>query len=114
MPEFLRNNKTIPSSRENHGVVNNSPDVELQERGWNCLKIELPKNGHVILAPNSFRIREGAIGKKKIPGMILTPITIVPLTGVYHTSRGGHRVGGGGTSVEALRRAKRKAKQRAR
>lgn len=111
--------RTFPESRSNHGGVRNNPDVPVVEvERVAKLDIFVPNiDGHSVTPtglaetnPASFEI--GFVTTKVTTrGIRVVPLVRKPLIPVYQTSHGGGRIGGGGTSKEALRRAKRKIKQ---
>jgi hypothetical protein len=106
--------KTIPSGGHNGRITEHKPTVPtVNVVHLNKLAINVPKNISTI---NSSCIkaeviyRNGDNGGKVEKVVKLIPVTKEPLTPVFKRSVGGHTVGGGGTSPEALRRAKRKAR----
>lgn len=106
--------KITPNSRSNNGVVHNASDVPLVERKTlGKLAVFTPGNrfsgvvdGHLIARGETIEARY-SINR----GVIVVPTTEVPLTGIFYTGHGGGRVGGGGLSQEALRRARKKARR---
>ncbi len=100
--------RAYPFSRENGGPVSNPPDSPLIKRQatWEALGLFIPGTRCLPFDEGSFTTRYTK--KKGIAGILLAPETKVSLTHVFNVHCG--RVGGGGTSPEALRRAKRKAR----
>lgn len=103
--------KTVPRTRDNSGVIRHSSDAptpvrtELPELAF--ASNFHPSDRHTTIGP-VFQIEKDGGVQKRIARI---PNVCEPLTPVFHTGFGGGRVGGGGTSKEALQRAKRKAKE---
>ncbi len=110
-PDRTGYRKTIPRSRENIGPTNNQPDtlevatVVLKELSIGTTGAAGPKNGDVVIG----KIRTS---KWSDPCVVdsLVPVVKLPLTPPFGISRGGGRVYGGGTSDEALSRARKKSR----
>ncbi len=114
--ETLNGRKTFPRNRNNRGEVHYRPDVpvvQAERVGRGKLDIFVPKRARAT-STGLYEMKswaKTALKDGSTTGKVLTPVTKMPLTPVFETSHGGKRVGGGGTSREALRRAKRKAKR---
>lgn len=100
-----------PHDFDNNGITHNPsarPLVSRKPLGEMGVKI-IP-NGRPTSSSNSFESKSTTVesfGIKK-SAIKLIPLADKPLTQVFQTSVGGGRVYGGGTSKEALQRAKRK------
>lgn len=105
--------KLTPTSRDNHGEVHHTPDSPLVQRvGLEKVSFFVPSSANLgSLGPVSLREKWANLKGSPTKGFIVTPLSEVPLTAFYRTSHGGRRVGGGGTSVEALSRARKKARR---
>ncbi len=109
-PEVLLNHrKVIPCDGRNEGnLVSNPPDVPpVAKKEFKFPHQEKPSGRW------PWDGEYGYNGDGYVAGGRAVQIT-VPLTSFFETSIGGGRVGGGGTSREALQRAKRKLKARSR
>lgn len=102
--------KTIPRSRENRGPVSrdsNAPAVATSELKEAAILTGKASTGAQI-------VREIILQESRYTPAArvfeITPVTIKPLRGVFWVPNGGGRIYGGGTSPEAIRRARRKAK----
>ncbi|MBU1032173.1 hypothetical protein KKE03_04625 [Patescibacteria group bacterium] len=104
MVEIFR--KTFPIDRGNSKLVLNKPDcpVIVREETWGKLNRFVPGVNRLPDCSGPFTAR------KVRYGVLLQQTVVVPLTPIIKVSHGGCRVIGGGTSPEALRRAKRKAR----
>lgn len=107
--------KTVPPDFTRGRLVHRPPTVPSPEtQPLNSATTHVPLNGHELHTQGVIEqlvTREGGHGESnRLMSMI--PVVEKPLKPVYYTAVGGGRVGGGGTSTEALRRAKKKAKQR--
>lgn len=105
--------KLAPVSGINHGVRHNGPDTPpIRRRELSGLAVILP-NRRSTGSLDGHSVVKGAIIDTRYTfhkGCQVTPTTEEPLTHFFKTSHGGGRTYGGGTSREALRRARRKAR----
>lgn len=79
------------------------------------LTCRIPQNGHRISQPPDCVINETTIVDKfgkKHPALKVVPLAERPLNPAFKTHFGGGRAYGGGTSKEALRRARKKSRTR--
>lgn len=106
--------KTVPRSRTNSANKHNNPDIP---------KVETYRLSEPIFVPNGVRhaVLEKPVYQKKAkrgtsstPGHDCYPVIKRPLVNFFETAHGGGRTGGGGTSDEALSRAKIKYKKKVR
>ncbi|MBI2019843.1 hypothetical protein HYS94_00270 [Candidatus Daviesbacteria bacterium] len=101
-------------TRENSGVVHRGPDTpQVPTGGLNKLAVLIPGSRNLSVPEDNFMMEAEEIQElfRTQKGHRVIPVTRRPLTQFFYTSTGGGRVGGGGMSTEALRRAKRKARQ---
>ena len=108
--------RTFSPNHNNHGVTHNRSEVPV-------IKIERVKklgvfiatggNGHNVDTTDLVKVQPDTVHDRRrtIKGICIFPLTKKPLVPVYMVSCGGGRIRGGGTSEEALRRARRKAKR---
>lgn len=107
----ISHRKHVPHDFDNHGITNNPSERSsvlrepLQEIGATIVL-----NGHPIGNSEFFELRPTTVKhfKTEKPATKSIPLTIEPLITVFQTPVGGGRIYGGGTSKDALRRAKRK------
>lgn len=101
---LINQRKVIPLDGRNEGrLVSNPPDVPpVAKREFRFPSQEKPSS-RFLWDPDYGNNGHG-------PGQVIQ--VTLPLTRFFQTSIGGGRTGGGGTSREALRRAKRKMKVR--
>ncbi len=105
--------KTFPKPGHKTREARNAPEApSVSLRTIKGLTIEVPGriptvNGHVRIEKV---IKDGGYGREIIV-FEMSPRTKEPLKPVFKNRKGGRTVGGGGTSKEALRRAKQKAKR---
>lgn len=113
MESFRGEGRIIPRTRNNHGGVEHKPDVPGVEMGTvGGLRVFISNGSHEIPEVGLMQ-SEPAIDTNRRThrlGVAVTPLCPVPLTPFDTTSHGGRRTYGGGTSKEALRRAKDKTK----
>lgn len=106
--------KTDPYTRSNKGRTRHPSDAPTPDRTElfklavtsNFCPSDVGSDGSSIVRP-VFQVDKFGDVRERIARI---PIVCKPLTPVFHTTVGGGRVGGGGTSREALQRAKKKAK----
>jgi|WetSurMetagenome_2_1015567.scaffolds.fasta_scaffold07269_6 hypothetical protein len=105
--------KTFPTNQDNHGIINNPSGVPHQETTtFSQSAIIVLSNRNVCIDSTKFNIKRD---KKRIRGIVVKVYKIAPvikkeIKPIFITSVGGGRVGGGGTSKEAIRRVKRHIK----
>ncbi len=108
--------KTFPADTRNNGPVSHQPDrPSFQQIEWEELGSKVISNGKSRrLSDGRFNVSGIIIDSNRyspaVRGQMVTPVTRDPLTPVFHVGHGGGRFYGGGTSGEALHRAKRKAR----
>lgn len=115
--------KTIPRSHRNHGEKKRKPDApQVSVKVSDKITCFVPGKVCEEAYAGRFASRRAtlefanqfsqSVGESvtRISGILLKPRVFEPLTPSFVTGYGGGRVGGGGTSEEALRRAKQKAK----
>lgn len=114
MGERFLPRKIFPQDRDNHGPVHHHSDTQkVTTKPLERLVTFVPnQNGRHSIPNGLVRVSPFTLNDRKVPvnGVDVIPLARQPLTPAYKTSIGGVRVGGGGTSREALRRAKRKIK----
>lgn len=112
--ESVERGMTNPRSRENRGVVKGSPDASpvkldpLME-----LATFVPGKAASVDSLGSVIATKKVVNIDHTPtsGYKVTPQAEIPIIPTFYTTRGGGRVGGGGMSTEALRRAKRNSRR---
>lgn len=112
--ESFRGGRIITRTFNNHGEAGNKPDVPtVKVEQIENLTTFLP-NGKIDLGKSGLNNVEPSIdtnGHNPTRGAMLIPLYRKPLTPVFKAPFGGGRPGGGGTSKEALQRAKRKLRR---
>lgn len=105
--------KTIPQASRGSRIIHRPPAAPIPKNYvLSEAATHVPINGHRIermkdLIVSSTTHRGGHGEPKRF--VMLTPFVETPLTPVFETPVGGGRVGGGGTSREAIQRAKKHA-----
>jgi hypothetical protein len=111
----ISSRKNIPHDFDNRGVTHHpSERPSVSKESLNEISVKIISNGHSISSSGSgvFKSEPTTIkqfGTEK-PAIRIIPVVKKPLMPVFETSVRGGRIYGGGTSKEALRRAKRKKK----
>lgn len=102
--------KTIPMAGHRTRMAKNRPDT-LSVSMLTLPKLTTESSGKLPPTNGNVEVqkvaRDGGHGRE-ITVFKLSPLVKKPLTPVFENKKGGHTTGGGGTSPEALRRAKRK------
>lgn len=109
----IESGRIIPRTRNNYGVAENKPDVPGVETVTLIrLRVFISVGGREIPEVGLMHSEPAIDTNRKTHrlGVAVTPLCPVPLTPFDITSHGGRRTYGGGTSKEALRRAKDKAR----
>lgn len=107
--------KTIPRVGHKTRDAGNGPDApSVSMKPLLHFAIEFPGQKPPINGNGAFEtqtvLKDVGYGRKaKV--VKISPRVRQPLTPLFENHKGGHTVGGGGTSPEALRRAKQKAKK---
>lgn len=107
--------KTVPSEGKPTRAVSNGPDVPSVERvplhglEQRIYGARTTVNGTTNVEPASDWYVVGG-QRKTVEGVAIIPTTPIPLLPHQEVSIGGTRTIGGGTSKDALRRAKRNAR----
>lgn len=110
--ESFKEGRTIPRTRNNHGGVENKPDVPGVEMGTLRRLREFVPHGCNEVPAGLMEIEPAVdVAGVSINGVIATPLHRLPLTPFFITHHGGERTYGGGTSKEALRRAKEQSRK---
>ena len=112
-------NKTFPVNNHNQGVVHRSPEAPVVETKELYVSILVVSNKKPCIFADAFstikQVRITVPKNRKEPERTIkvfevTSLVKKPLTPVFETSVRGGRIYGGGTSTEALGRAKRKSR----
>lgn len=114
---FVRSHQMIPSTdRNNGGVIHNNPDTSpvrfnrLRKIAVTVPAVRFQGSHHASVDIRPTSLPSGHLGGR-IEAVRVVPLAREPIQEVFRTSVRGGRVGGGGTSKEALQRAKRKERQ---
>jgi len=106
--------KIFPSNHKNNGIIHRAPLAPPTR-----IETLIKQSIIVITNKNIYSDKPCKISISKIDikhnrmarAFNITPLTKVCLTPIFRISVGGGRIGGGGTSKESIRRAKRKVKK---
>ena len=114
--ESFGGRKTVPRGNINRRAADNKPDVPATEvKSVRDLANFVPdRNGQSVIPVGlveTTRTRSKDQLGRVVWGTVVTPLVRKPITPTFETSHGGRRVGGGGTSREAIRRAKKKSRK---